>query len=197
LADQSFARLVSLACHDLRTPLATVHGFARTLDRLDPLPPRTQRYLGMMEAASAQMAEQLEGLALVARIEAGRYEPALREVDSLELARSALELLEDEPVEVAGEPAAVRVDPEPAARAVASLAACALRFGDAPQIRIDVHGPELRVGPVEGQATGILAGDDLRDLGTAVARRLVEALGGTIVLEGKTLLVRLPAARAP
>ena len=30
--DTSFARLVSLACHDVRTPLATVHGFAKTLD---------------------------------------------------------------------------------------------------------------------------------------------------------------------
>ena len=29
--DNAFARLVSLACHDLRTPLATVHGFATTL----------------------------------------------------------------------------------------------------------------------------------------------------------------------
>ena len=31
--DPDFARLVSLACHDLRTPLATVHGFATTLSR--------------------------------------------------------------------------------------------------------------------------------------------------------------------
>src|SRR6266508_2874468 len=31
--DTYFARLVSLACHDVRTPLATVHGFALTLMR--------------------------------------------------------------------------------------------------------------------------------------------------------------------
>ena len=29
--DDRFARMVWLACHDLRTPLATVYGFARTL----------------------------------------------------------------------------------------------------------------------------------------------------------------------
>ena len=33
--DSEFARLVSLACHDLRTPLATVNGFARTLTRFE------------------------------------------------------------------------------------------------------------------------------------------------------------------
>ena len=32
-----FPRLVSLACHDLRTPLATVFGFARTLVRMEGL----------------------------------------------------------------------------------------------------------------------------------------------------------------
>jgi signal transduction histidine kinase len=32
-------KLVSLACHDLRTPLATVYGFARTITRADGLDP--------------------------------------------------------------------------------------------------------------------------------------------------------------
>ena len=31
--DASFPRLVSLACHDVRTPLATVFGFARMIER--------------------------------------------------------------------------------------------------------------------------------------------------------------------
>jgi len=31
--DTFFARLVSLACHDVRTPLATVNGFVKTLER--------------------------------------------------------------------------------------------------------------------------------------------------------------------
>ena len=90
-----FPRLVALACHDLRTPLATVHGFARTLARVeltDPAP----RYVEMIEAATAQLAELLEELSLVARIEGGRFEPRLEEADSLVLAREAAGELEEE-----------------------------------------------------------------------------------------------------
>jgi signal transduction histidine kinase len=41
--DTEFARLVSLACHDVRTPLATVHGFVRTLERQLELQPPADR----------------------------------------------------------------------------------------------------------------------------------------------------------
>src|SRR5437870_1213253 len=37
MPDNRFPRLVSLACHDLRTPLATVYGFARTRTRVRAL----------------------------------------------------------------------------------------------------------------------------------------------------------------
>src|SRR5919201_924342 len=57
--DTSFVRLVSLACHDLRTPLATVHGFARTIARTDDLEEPTSRYVAMIETASGQMADLL------------------------------------------------------------------------------------------------------------------------------------------
>src|ERR687888_565805 len=84
--DTSFARLVSLACHDLRTPLATVHGFARTIARTADLGEPTNRYVGMIETASGQMADLLDQLGLAARIEAGRYEPTPTAVEPRELA---------------------------------------------------------------------------------------------------------------
>src|SRR5512132_3123241 len=105
--DKRFAQLVSLACHDLRTPLATVFGFARTLARTDLEPP-TDRYIEMIEAASTQLGELLDELSLVARIQAGRYEPQLVPVDSLELARAAAAELEDGRVEVTGKGGTVR-----------------------------------------------------------------------------------------
>ena len=119
--DTSFARLVSLACHDLRTPLATVHGFAKTLLRMEH-DERTTRFLGMVEAASGQMSELLDELGLVSRIESGRYEPGLRDADTLEIARAAAARLEPGSVEVDGAGVTVVTEPDTLARSLASLA---------------------------------------------------------------------------
>jgi len=59
MPESRFPLVVSLACHDLRTPLATVYGFARTLTRAGELDDRTMRFLGMIEDASEQMTELL------------------------------------------------------------------------------------------------------------------------------------------
>ena len=93
--DRHFAELVSVACHDILTPLATVYGFARTLEQLRRWRRPAPRYVEMIGAASAQIDELVDQLRLVARIESGKYEPALAERDSLELAREASALLEE------------------------------------------------------------------------------------------------------
>src|SRR5207342_2347189 len=100
--DDQFTRLVLLACHDLRTPLATVHGFAQTLVRMEGFDENTVRYLGMIDSASAQMAELIDELSLGARIEAGRYDPVLAGANTIDLARAAAEELGEERVAVAG-----------------------------------------------------------------------------------------------
>jgi signal transduction histidine kinase len=116
--DSSFARLVSLACHDVRTPLATVHGFAKTLERTVELEAPADRYVEMIEAASAQMAELLDELSLAARIEAGRYDPVLREANTLRVAQGAVERLGEDRVQVRGEGAAVQTDEQALTRGV-------------------------------------------------------------------------------
>ncbi|MGZ4347786.1 MAG: histidine kinase dimerization/phospho-acceptor domain-containing protein, partial [Gaiellaceae bacterium] len=99
-SDASFPRLVSLAAHDLRTPLATIHGFAQTLVRMDDLGETKQRYLEMIDAAALQLAELLDELGIAARIEGDRYEPTRRPIDSRELARHAAAELGEERVAV-------------------------------------------------------------------------------------------------
>jgi signal transduction histidine kinase len=190
-SEDSFAQFVSLACHDLRTPLATVSGFAHTLQQTEELEDPAARYVGMIQAASEQMAELLEDLGLVARIEADRYQPSVVEADTLELARLAAERI-GEKAAAAGVGATVRVDRDPIERGLAGLARCALRHGALERVDLTAEGTSVWIEPVTPTAASIVLGDDLKDLGAAAARRVVEALGGSLELEGERLQVRLP-----
>ena len=189
--ENAFPRLVSLACHDLRTPLATVHGFARTLTKGGGLEPPADRYVEMIDAASAQLAELLDELSLAARIESGRYEPTLREADTLELAQAAAARLEEERVRVSGSGAALETDAEAVERGLAALFQSALRHGGLDSVTVKVEGLEIRLAPVTPASAPVVLGEDLRDLGAAVAARLVARLGGSLSVDGETLAIRL------
>ena len=186
MAEDQFPRLVSLACHDLRTPLATIYGFARTLSRGGDLDERNARFVGMMEAAAEQMTELLDALGAAARIAAGRFEPALREADTLELARAA-----DDRIAVVGAGATIETDAEPLERALRALALAALRHGPAERVVWRVDGRVLELAPVQAAAAPVVTGEEIRDFGALVARAVIEALGGSLELDGETLRVRL------
>ncbi|HWJ31030.1 MAG TPA: histidine kinase dimerization/phospho-acceptor domain-containing protein [Gaiellaceae bacterium] len=189
----SFPRLVSLAAHDLRTPLATIHGFAQTLIRMGDLGEPKQRYMEMIDTAARQLAELLDELGTAARIEADRYEPSLQAQSSLGLAQSAAIQLGKERVHVSGEGREVHVDPEATERGVSALAQAALRHGGLDEVDLHVDGATLRLSPVTTSSAPVVLGEDLRDLGAAVAVRVVRALGGSVELDGDTLTITLPA----
>jgi signal transduction histidine kinase len=177
-----FARLVSLACHDLRTPLATVQGFAKTLIQMDDLEPEKRtRYLSLIDDSAGDLAGLLDLLSLAARIEDGRYEPVRQEVDSMRLA----------PAGATGVGATVSVDPEPVTRALASLQRAAARHGGV-EVAAEVNGAEVRFAPVVEGAAPVVLGETPKDLGAMVAGRVLRALGGEFALEGETLTVTLP-----
>jgi signal transduction histidine kinase len=192
-ADTEFARLVSLACHDLRTPLATVHGFARTLARMDDLGEPASQYVTMLESASGQIADLLAELSLAARIEAGRYEPALQPIDTLDLARAAAETLGAERVAVDGAGGPARCDAKNAPRSFTSLVQCALRHGGLDQVEVVAEPATLTVAPITPASAPVVLGEDLRDLGAAVAARAIRAAGGSVAVEGTALRVSLPS----
>jgi signal transduction histidine kinase len=192
VADDSFARFVSLACHDLRTPLATVSGFAHTLLQTEIGQP-ADRYVEMIQAAAGQLADILDDLGLAARIEAGRYVPNVAEADTLELAQAAAGRI-GEKASAAGVGGEVQVDREPTERGLAALARCALRHGGLEQVELAAEGPVVVISPVLDNVVPIILGDDLKDLGAAAARRFVEVIGGSLDLDGERLLVRLPAS---
>jgi signal transduction histidine kinase len=190
--DTTFPRLVSLAAHDLRTPLATIHGFAQTLVRMGDLGEPKQRYLEMIDTASRQLAELLDELGIAARIEGGRYEPNIQPADTLELARGAADELGSDRVVVGGEGGSVQIDVEATQRGVSALVQATLRHGGLEQVDVRANGATLTVSPVTAASGPVVLGDELRDLGAAVAVRVVRALGGSVALDGDTLTVRLP-----
>jgi|SRR3954454_802923 len=188
--DERFIRIVSIGAHDLATPLATVYGFARTLARME-LDEPAARYVDMIEAASAQLRELIEELALVARIETGRYDPLLTEADTLELVREATEEL-GERVEVSGEGAPIRVDPRATGRALSRLAKAASRHGGIDSVTLVVRGTELEIAPLVASAAGVVTGQDLRELGAVAAVEHLRALGATVEAVDERLLIRFP-----
>jgi len=187
--DPTFAKLVSLACHDLRTPLATVNGFARTLQRMEARAEPEAKYLEMIVTAAGQMAGLLEALGLAAQVEEGRYEPLLVEVDSRTIAEAAAEALGAERVGVSGEGSPVLVDERPAVHAVTDLARCALRHGGLDHVDLHVDGPALALAPVTPASAPVLLGEELRDLGAAVASVALHAMGGRVELDGDVLRI--------
>jgi signal transduction histidine kinase len=184
MADGSgFARLVSLACHDLRTPLATIGGFAKTLGRSGELDERSVRFVGLIDAAADQMTELLELLGLAARIEGGRYDPALTSADTLELASHG--------AEAAGVGAQIETDPAAVGLALTALASAARRHGGVEAVTWTVDGRSLTLAPVNAAAAPVVTGEQAKDLGALVALRALGALGGTVTLAGETLRVTL------
>jgi signal transduction histidine kinase len=191
-SDTSFPRLVSLAAHDLRTPLATINGFAQTLVRMGDLQAPNDRYATMIVEAARQLAELLDELGLAARIADDRYEPNLQPIDTLDLVHSAQEELGEDRVRVHGGGGEVRVDVEATRRGIAALAQAALRHGGLDEVEVRAEGAAITIRPVTEGAAPVVTGTDLRDLGAAVAVRLIEALGGSVALDGDAVAVRLP-----
>jgi signal transduction histidine kinase len=186
MTDARFPRVISLACHDLRTPLATIFGFARTLTRAGELDERTMRFLTMIEEASGQMTDLLDEVGVAARIEGGRWEPALRPVNTLELATS-----EDERIHTEGEGETIETEPESLGRALQSLAVAAARYGPTDQVTWHVSGRVFELQPITAEAAPVVTGESIRDLGSIVARMAIEELGGSLELDGELLRVRL------
>jgi hypothetical protein len=112
-------------------------------------------------------------------------------VNTFELAASARERLGEDRVHVSGEGATISTDEEAADRGVSALIRCALRHGGLEEVAVALRGSEIDVSPVTAASARVVLGEDLRDLGAAVAVRAIAALGGSVSLTGETLTIRL------
>ena len=169
---QTSPSLVSLACHDLRTPLATVYGFARTLTRASGLDPTADRYVEMIDAASRQMAELLDELC-ARRADRGRaLRPELETRGPLTLAAAAAERLGDDRVDVSGHGRDGAVDAETGEAVGVGARPVRARHGGLDASTSSLDGAGARGLADHGGVGAGRLGEDLRDLGAAVAVRL-------------------------
>src|SRR5436305_2986604 len=178
MPDQRFAPLVSLACHDLRTPLATVNGFAKTLTRTATLAERESHFVELIEAAADQMTSLLDLLGLAARIESGRYDPVLAAADTLELAMSG-----DERIAPEGNGEQIETDATALRQSLEALASCAALHGGVSRVTWQVSGRRLTLAPPTADDADVVTGESPRDLGALVARLAIEQLGGSLAVE--------------
>jgi hypothetical protein len=74
---------------------------------------------------------------------------------------------------------------------VSALVQSVLRHGGLDDVHVTVRGREIAVSPVTPASAPVVLGEDLRDLGAAVAVRAIRHLGGEVAVDGDTLTIRL------
>jgi K+-sensing histidine kinase KdpD len=88
-AKDLLARTIGPACHELRSPLAVVFGFAKMLENNDALDPTAKRYIEHVVQGAQRLDELLDALGKTGRIAAGRLNP---NVETVSLRRVADDL---------------------------------------------------------------------------------------------------------
>jgi signal transduction histidine kinase len=209
-SEQTKSELVSNVSHELRTPLASVLGFSSLMLDRDLPPDEMRRYLEVIRAEARRLAELLNDLLDIQRIEQGTIELRLDEVDLNDLlsAQVTLYSAQSENHELRLDPAddalVVYADRDRVAQVIGNLLSNAIKYspeGGAVEVSASLVGDEAWVWikdegfgiPTDQQQrifTKFFRGDLGREqgisgtgLGLVLARQIVEAHGGEIGFE--------------
>jgi PAS domain S-box-containing protein len=210
VAVRSRDEFLSMASHELRTPVTTLQLQLQTLRRAlekmkEGAPARVLDRMGTLERQTGRIAVLVSDLLDLSRMRLGRFELKVEEVDLAALAREALERLRGE-AERARCELSLRVEAPVTGcwdrlrleQLITNLVTNALKFGEEKPVVVSVGGDEDRAWiTVEDRGIGIATQDQTRvfgrferaappenygglGLGLYIAREIVEAHGGTI-----------------
>ena len=225
-ANRAKSQFVTALSHELRTPLQSITGFTENLQTLDLSPDQRRDALERIGAAASHILSIVDDVLDLARVEADSMPIEVADIDVGEVIDASLDLIEplaarrEIVVEHAGPSVAVRADRRRLRQVVLNLLSNAVRFSPPrSRIRVEVGAAGGRVCiHVIDQGPGIpaellarlfvpfdrLGADAGREggagLGLVLARRLTEAMGGTLELQsvvgaGTHAVVTLAAGR--
>jgi len=201
--------------HELRTPLSAMIGYSELLadEIVGPLTPTQRDHVDRMKVCAAHLLGIVEEILSFARIDAGREEVRLTEVDAAALVREAAALLEAQArlkgltfqVNLPSEPIRIRSDSGKLRQILINLIGNATKFTDHGSVRVDVihapgsptvcfriedTGPGISSEHLEAIFEPFTQVDQTRTrakggtgLGLPVSRHLARLLGGSVTVE--------------
>ncbi len=226
------SRFLATMSHELRTPLNSILGFAQLLSgqEFGPLTERQERYVDHIEASGRQLLDLVNEVLDLSRANSGQLELSLSAVPVVEVVDEALAPLRAaamvKAVDLSDEidsDLLVVADARRLVQVISNLVSNAVKFTPAGgSVTVAAHhaADDCVIDVVD---TGIGIPPEVRDrifeeffqvesgrarsgegsgVGLALARRLVELMGGTLGVEsevgrGSTFRVRLPAVAYP
>ena len=205
---------VATASHELRTPMTSISGAARTLLRHgEQLPPQRHRdFLEMIVGESDRLARIVDQILVASRIEAGKIDVSFERCDATAIARSVVESAKHRAppgIELhLDAPGTLEVDcdPDRLRQILGNILDNAIKYSpDGGDVRIELHGEDDRVRFVvqdEGMGFEPSAAEAIFErfhrldpqqtrgiggtgLGLYIARELVRRMGGRIWAESE------------
>jgi signal transduction histidine kinase len=209
-SEQTKTELVSNVSHELRTPLASVLGFSSLMLDRDLPPDEMRRYLEVIRAEARRLAELLNDLLDIQRIEQGTIELRLDEVDLNDLLAAQVTLYSAQSsthelrLDGSDDSLAVYGDRDRLAQVIGNVLSNAIKYspeggvvdvsaslvGDDAWIWVRDEGLGIPADHQQRIFTKFFRGDVGRErgisgtgLGLVLARQIVEAHGGEIGFE--------------
>jgi signal transduction histidine kinase len=209
-SEQAKSELVSNVSHELRTPLASILGFSAVMLDRDLSVAEMRRYLEVIRTEARRLAELLNDLLDLQRIEQGTIELRIEDVDLNELLSAQVTLYSAQSdahaldLDLADQPLVVLGDRDRLAQVIGNLLSNAIKYspdggrvlvsashvGDEAWIWVRDEGLGIPSEHQERIFTKFFRGDVGRErgisgtgLGLVLARQIVEAHGGEIGFE--------------